>query len=554
MVRKSVPEELRPVLGRRELLRSLGTGDVAVAVKLYPAVWDEFTQKIAEARGIKTAKAAPPLDTLPAEIALSKWAGLVTSNPSKWLVPGATQLATSPSMLAMIRGHEAFFETGDRSLLPDDSISDLPPLPEMTRRMLNLGGMRVAPGHPIIAEMERKASLHIAMAFRYIERERLANSVKQIDLDEVGAVDMTVKLQTPPSIKLSELYRRWKATLEVADKEVGRLDHQQRRLIETIGDLPANHVDNEMISTHMSLVSRFPGRKRSAALAALETPELVEQFERENAARSDAEKHGTLSVATVSEWFSGYSRMFDYGVTYKLIPSNPMNGLKRYVVRGAEGKDRRAYSAGELGRLFAAPLFRGFDPTAPKGSRSWPGSTITKDAKYWLPIICLLHGARLSEVAAMPLEHVRHTEDGTWYFDLTDRTLKTTLSQRLIPMHPRLLGLDFIAYVEALREAEERWLFPELKHTTTDGPGHYFSKWYGRWSRNIGLTDRRTSFHSFRHNWKRRARETAAVKEEMHDVLSGHVAKTVSRSYGDGADITPLARDMALLEFPELTL
>jgi len=552
LVRVVVPKDVRAVIGKRELIESLGTGDAKDAAKLHPAVLAKFKKLIAEARG-QVGRPAAKLDTGPAEVALAKWAAIVTGDPAKWIVPDQTSLTTTPAMLAMIAGFQAFAETGDEAVLPDESISPLPPLPEMTRRMLLLGGLLIAPGNPVIAAVGRQAALHLATAYRFLERERLAHSVRAIPLEDIGGVDVTPKPAVAPSIRLSALYEAWKATLKVADKELGRLDHQQRRLVETVGDLPANHITKAMISEHMGLVARFPGRKRSEALNAMPMRELIEQFEAENAKRPEGERHAPLTAFTADEWFSGYRRMFDYAVANDILPANPMAGLKKYVVRGAESTTRRAFTADELATIFDSPVFRGYDAAGPKGSRKLPGETITRDSKWWLPVLALLHGARLTELAAMPVEHVRQTPEGTWYFDLTDRQVKNVTSQRVIPLHPQLIALGFLDYVADLREREQVWLFPDLDHEAKVGPGHGFSKWFGRWTTSIGLTDPEITFHSFRHTWKRRARQSE-VKEELHDVLSGHKGATVGRSYGEGADIQPLATAMGLIRFPELTL
>ncbi len=557
IVRKGVPADLHTTLGKRELLEWLGTGDLKLAEKLYPAVWNEFCRQIDEARGIKTRAAAPPLDIRPAMIALARWAERVTSHPENYEIPEATDLTTSPQMLTMIEGYQAYFETGDLSVLPDESLHNLGPLTEMTRVMLRTGGLHVAPGHPIIAAMERQAAYHISMAYRFLERERLARAVRLLDLDDATERDLTPKPAEPPAMKLSALYEAWLGTLTVADKEKGRLANQQRRLVETVGDLPINRITKDMISEHMALVSRFPGRKRSAVLDALPMRELIDRFERENAERPDAEKHDCLKASTASEWFGGYQRMFKFAVDKGWLAKSPVEGLKQHVVRGGESTDRRAFVKAEIETIFATPLFRGYDPTAPKGSRHVPGATVTRDAKYWLPIIALLHGARLAEMAAIPLKDVCVSSDGHWYFDLTDRKarrLKNVTSQRVIPLHPQLIALGFLDYVRELQDRKEVWLFPDLDHESSVGPGHGFSKWWGRWMTKVGLSDPDIAFHSFRHTWKRRARETANVKEEMHDVLSGHIGQTVSRQYGPGADIGPLARDMAQIVFPELTL
>jgi integrase len=536
-VRVAVPKDVQAKLGRSERHVSLKTGDRRDAERFYPHA---------------------PLDRHAAEVALGKWSAMITSNPERYVIPTATHLDTSPQMRTMIEGYRAFWESGDRSVLPDESIHDLGPLPDMTRQMLQIGGLRVAPGHPIIGEMEQTAAYHISLAYTVLERERRAMAIKSMPLEAVMPTRTDPKVGEAPAIKLSALYAAWKASLTgkkaVADKEKGRLDHQFRRLVETVGDLPANYVTKAMITEHMGLVARFPGRKRSAALNALPMRELVEQFEAENAKRADAERHAALTAFTAAEWFSGYRRMFAFGRRHDLLTLNPTDDIADDVVRGSKSTIRRAFTKEEIEKLFGTPLFRGYDPSAVKEQRNTAGSVVTRDSKYWIPIIALLHGARLTEMAAMPLADFRQTEDGDWFFDLTKRDVKTLTSRRLIPAHPDLVDLGFLEHVETLREAGEKWLFPDLNHTSKMGPGHGFSKWFGRWTDQIGLTDPTITFHSFRHLWVRRARETPGVKKTIHDIISGHKGQTVSDDYGPGADIKPLIQAMALITFPELTL
>ena len=59
-----------------------------------------------------------------------------------------------------------------------------------------------------------------------------------------------------------------------------------------------------------------------------------------------------------------------------------------------------------------------------------------------------------------------------------------------------------------------------------------WSKWFGRYIRELGITDTAKVFHSFRHNFKDALR-TAGVSEEVHDALTGHSTRgEVSRGYG----------------------
>ena len=144
------------------------------------------------------------------------------------------------------------------------------------------------------------------------------------------------------------------------EKQLGRLSHQIRRLIEYVGDVPANFLTKDQVADFMSWASRFPGRKRSAALNALPMRELVVQFEQMNAdlvAKNQA-TIPTLTKTTVEEWFASYKRMFAYGVDLDLIERNPFDRLRALVVTGANSVKRRAFTDDEIIKIFTAPLGR----------------------------------------------------------------------------------------------------------------------------------------------------------------------------------------------------
>jgi integrase len=67
-----------------------------------------------------------------------------------------------------------------------------------------------------------------------------------------------------------------------------------------------------------------------------------------------------------------------------------------------------------------------------------------------------------------------------------------------------------------------------------------------------GIDDPSLTFHSFRHSFKRAARQSP-VKEEVHDLLTGHQqGNSVARSYGSGVDLGTLkiAMDQIKIHWP----
>ena len=69
--------------------------------------------------------------------------------------------------------------------------------------------------------------------------------------------------------------------------------------------------------------------------------------------------------------------------------------------------------------------------------------------------------------------------------------------------------------------------------------------------RELKITDPGLVFHSFRHAFKRFARD-AEINTEIHDLLTGHSSGTVGSTYGKGASIKTLKAAIEKIRFAEL--
>jgi integrase len=225
-------------------------------------------------------------------------------------------------------------------------------------------------------------------------------------------------------------------------------------------------------------------------------------------------------------------------------------------MRLEEGEpDREPFTTAELQVLFEAPIFTKAD--RPTGGRG--------EAAFWLPLLGLFSGARQSELAGLSVSDVRI--DGpskvTALFIVKDaergKRVKTRQSQRAVPLHPELVKLGFLDYVQRVQKTsgDAAWLFPLIAPGT--GGVKAWSKWFGRYIREIGIIDKAKVFHSFRHNFKDALR-AAGVSEEVHDALTGHSTRgEVSREYG-AKDMTKrfgwqmLASAVAKVSYPGLDL
>ncbi|MFC3147969.1 DUF6538 domain-containing protein [Piscinibacterium candidicorallinum] len=210
----------------------------------------------------------------------------------------------------------------------------------------------------------------------------------------------------------------------------------------------------------------------------------------------------------------------------ELIPRNPWQGVSIATSKRAV---RRPWTVEELETLFAAPLFTDFrlpDSTKAGG-----------EAAYWLPILGLFTGARLSELCqlrtvdferadsateagSIPLLRITEAPDPEEEDD-APRSLKTDAAQRIVPLHPELIRLGFLDYCAARKAAGDSRLFPDVRSPESDTAGKYVSEWFGKFRKARGLSRRYLDFHALRHTVRTRLVD-AHAPEPTIDALLGH--------------------------------
>ncbi len=234
-----------------------------------------------------------------------------------------------------------------------------------------------------------------------------------------------------------------------------------------------------------------------------------------------------LARATVGKKVGFISTLLQTAFDAGFLPQNPARGMRIPKPKVPE-QSRRAFTADELKRIFTSPIFtQKLRPRAAGG-----------EAAVWVPLIALATGARLEEICQLrvadlsidpehgPLMRISDSEAG--------QSVKTVSSRRTVPLHPDLVRAGLMRYWDSMRDAESEWLFPELEPDHDGRRGGNYGKWFARYLRSTkgcGIVDKRVVFHSFRHTFKTLCRD-AGIAEEVHDALTGHVGRTVGRSYG----------------------
>ena len=147
-----------------------------------------------------------------------------------------------------------------------------------------------------------------------------------------------------------------------------------------------------------------------------------------------------------------------------------------------------------------------------------------KPERYWVTMIAAYSGARLNEICQLNVNGIQQEED-IWVMkflsDTIDKHIKTQAGNRIVPIHPKLLELRFLDYVQQVSQFSSKKLFPNLRNMISTGYGTLISRWFARYLRGLGIKKKGKNLHSFRHTVVNRL-TTKQVYEPFIRELIGH--------------------------------
>jgi integrase len=234
-------------------------------------------------------------------------------------------------------------------------------------------------------------------------------------------------------------------------------------------------------------------------------------------------------------------------VELEWIGRNPWQGMELPV---DDSLERPPWSPEDLATLFSTPVFQSY--TLPSMARAGgPGA-------YWMPLLGLYSGARVGELGQLEVADILNDKEGHWvsiHKRVPGSVLKTKNSERVIAIHPELMRLGFLDYVQDLRDAGAIKLFPILPRTASRSRGANFSQWFGEFRRASGITDRYPDFHSLRHNARQSMRD-AGIDSRLADAVTGHASKGGTGDVVYARSVAPERKRFAVqgINYPDLKL
>ncbi|WDJ91376.1 site-specific integrase [Xanthomonas campestris] len=236
----------------------------------------------------------------------------------------------------------------------------------------------------------------------------------------------------------------------------------------------------------------------------------------------------TPTLTNKQSYIGGKGGFFEWAMASGHYPKgdNPASGHVSYSQREKRARKKlgfKAYDRAQIQALFAPEAL----------------AKLSESAR-WAFLLGLYTGARASEVGQLLVRDV-FEEDGIPCIRISDegehQKVKTEVSLRTVPLHPELLKMGFLDWVDAKREAGQTRLFPAAKATAVNGQGNWITKAFSRHLAEVGKgwEPAKRGFHSLRKTFIQELQGVGVVSELRaqivgHEIDDEHHA-TYSRNF-----------------------
>lgn len=545
-VRVAVPVALRKagLIKQHEIKRSLKTSDFAEARRLLPLELVKIDAEIAAARRKLN---AAPVKTL-------------TRSEMEHL---AVQLFHSREAK-----RQAAVDGGPDGLSPEEAKADVAdwldqlraPDDDEARNIVGNTAKRLLQDHGVELDTASPAWREFVELVRRVHLEEARRTLRELQSDFSSAPGDALfqgvegRKPLPPKVApvaLSDLITRFRnepSQKALSPKSKGKNVARDRLFQEFFGEAkPVAEISRQDVAALVDLLARLPANA---------TKLFPKMTATEAADAAKAKGIAPMTRLTAKGYLSSLHTLMDFAVSRGVRETNPVKGLS-VGTDGLSHKDRRRpFSADQLKKIFAAPIYTGCQDDEYGYAR--PGTNRPRRGRFWIPLLSLFHGLRLGEACQLHVSDVtkldgvsviliRSTDDDD---EDTEKRVKTEAGERFVPVHPEVVEIGFLDYVDQMRRAGKQRLFPELEAAKATGYlSDVFSKWFARFLEKAGAKRDRTSFHSFRHSYRDALRE-ADISLERIRALGGWSSGETDEVYGSGFKASTLAADMAKVVLP----
>ncbi|ATX82580.1 Phage integrase, N-terminal SAM-like domain [Mariprofundus ferrinatatus] len=550
--RRVVPEDLRPIIRKREIKKSLRTRERSLAILRHNALNIEVEKYFRELRGKgKMADSFDPLrdmkikqDAIATHIAQGDavLSGVVNALRGR-LLYFSDPAKPIPAVPIEVKGAE-LFRVGASEPIPQITIAtalahaDAAGIQAMIDETSFIGDASVQ----VSWEDPENAD-----EFDAIQERLLTDKLKRLGLFEDAKMLQEIKNKKTPQVPssdsqatkllnntmtFSELAEEYLATRPDIKPETLKLCKSVYALfIEIMGDIKVSSITHKTITDFLStLKNKMPANARKK-YPNLSISEILEQ---------DHEKNGVplLAIKTINKYNSTISPMFNYAVNNDLMDKNYTEN-KTLRSSKTEENEKEPFTQQEVQKIFCE-------------MDVWVKNDRSKPENFWIMLIGAFTGARLGEICQLKIDDVKHIaqdDSSGWVFDineLDDKEVKRTSAIRMVPIHSELVKLGFLDYVEERKKKGSNQVF-DLNRGPNGSWSYYMSKRYGYRFRKGRFGK---SFHNWRHTVCDMLMKNPGVLSEEQDALVGHKLSGEGRTtYGKGFGYITLKKTVEAIKY-----
>jgi len=532
--RMMVPAVLRPVLGKREFIKSLGTSNRAEAeLRALPmiAAWKRSVRALSSgpdndlAVEQYDARHSPTMAEIE-EAALHHGYEHASANLDELLAHKA-KLGPEAFQLARERFGQEYAAASRRLLAGDHSYWKIRARKVVERRGWNIGEDS-AEFQALVDNLSKCGVDLFRRALIILDDPctEFAPSVHTVKLSK------RVKERAGQGEGILDLYDRYAAQRRSEGKKRDDTLKQDRKAVESFVSFIGK--ERSLASAQVQEVREW--RNTMALLPGGYTKQKAYAGMSMKQAASYAHGVGAKGVSpvTVNKNLSALSALCAWAKREGYVDTNPCDGLHYDVKKRTN--PRPPFDSAQLNKILRSPLFTGFERN---GKEYLPGDQQTRDWRFWVPLVCLFTGARVGEVAQLWVDDLGD-QDGTPYIhirhDEARRQRTKSGSSRYSPVHSILQQIGFIDFVSTQRRRADCTgdlkLFPELVVNDREQNGRA-SRFWRTYLQRIGLKQGGDGFgsHSFRHGLADQLRLAGYLDRDIEVVL-GHNQSTVTSGYG----------------------
>ncbi|MGY4231664.1 hypothetical protein ACVIIW_000611 [Bradyrhizobium sp. USDA 4449] len=250
---------------------------------------------------------------------------------------------------------------------------------------------------------------------------------------------------TGQGLTITQAFDSWsrggsaKGTRTPAPNTITEADTARRRFVELFEDLPIHHINKGHGREYREAICRIP-KGLPADMKQLTLPDLLQRDLSGYEPRSATTINKSLTLLGAVLARAEQDGHFD-GTGWR----NPF--VVAFDIDSADEDYYEPFTKHELRLLAASPIFAAsVRPTRGRG-----------ETAMWAPLVALFQGARRTEVIQLLLQDIARDPDTdlwTFRFDREgDKRIKTLSSIRRVPIHPELVRLGFLSFVEERRRA-----------------------------------------------------------------------------------------------------